>query len=302
MKLSVFTASTPEWTPEQAATELAAQGWDGVEWRIVDQTETATPGFWAGNRATWPFTGIDELVEQIAITTKAAGLDYSGIGGYQVLGDRDAVLTMLRVTARLGARRVRVVMPSTAGPRPYPAVFAEAREELAWVADRAAEYGVQALVELHQGTITASASAALRLIEGCDPEQVGVIHDLGNLVLEGQEDHSSAFQLLGPYLAHVHVKNALWATTDVTRPDGSTRWESRWAPLQGGQASVRDYLAALVAHGYDGWLTVEDFSTERPLAERTAGNLQYLRSLLAELTTPADAPSEGSRSTHRKEK
>jgi sugar phosphate isomerase/epimerase len=283
MRLSVFTASTPEWTPEEAATELAAQGWDGVEWRIVDQAEAATPGFWAGNRATWPFTGIGELVEQIAITTKTAGLDYSGIGGYQVLGDRDAVLTMLRVTARLGARRVRVVMPSTGGPRPYPAVFDEAREELGWVADRAAELGVQALVELHQGTVTASASAALRLVEGCDPEHVGVIHDLGNLVVEGQEDHSSAFQLLGPYLAHVHVKNALWATTGATRPDGSTRWESRWAPLRSGQASVRDYLAELAAHGYDGWVTVEDFSTELPLAERTAGNLQYLRSLLAEL-------------------
>jgi sugar phosphate isomerase/epimerase len=286
MRLSVFTASTPEWTPEEAATQLAGQGWDGVEWRIVDQAETATPGFWAGNRATWPFTGIDGLVEQIASTTKAAGLDYSGIGGYQVLGNRDAVLTMLRVTARLGARRVRVVMPSTDGPRPYPDVFTEARAELAWVADRAAEFGVQALVELHQGTITASASAAIRLVDGCDPNHVGVIHDLGNLVVEGQEDHSSAFQLLGPYLAHVHVKNALWAPTGSTRPDGSSRWGSRWASLRSGQASVRDYLAKLIGHGYDGWLTVEDFSTETPLAERTADNLQYLRSLLAELMSP----------------
>ena len=284
MRLSVFTASTPEWTPEQAATALAGQGWDGIEWRIVDQADKAIPGFWAGNRATWPLTGIDGLVEQIASTTKAAGLDYSGIGGYQVLGNRDAVLTMLRVTARLGAQRVRVVMPSPNGN--YPEVFAEARAELAWVADRAAEYGVQALVELHQGTITASASAALRLVDGCDPNHVGVIHDLGNLVVEGQEDHSSAFQLLGPYLAHVHVKNALWAPTGATRPDGSSVWESRWASLRGGQASVRDYLAKLIGHGYDGWLTVEDFSTETPLAERTADNLQYLRSLLAELVPP----------------
>jgi sugar phosphate isomerase/epimerase len=284
MRLSVFTASTPEWTPEQAATALADQGWDGIEWRIVDQADKAIPGFWAGNRATWPFSGIDGLVEQIASTTKAAGLDYSAIGGYQVLGNRDAVLTMLRVTARLGAQRVRVVMPSADGQ--YPEVFAEARAELAWVADRAAEYGVQALVELHQGTITASASAALRLVDGCDPQHVGVIHDLGNLVVEGQEDHSSAFQLLGPYLAHVHVKNALWAPTGATRPDGSSVWESRWASLRSGQASVRDYLAKLISHGYDGWLTVEDFSTDTPLAERTADNLQYLRSLLAELVTP----------------
>jgi sugar phosphate isomerase/epimerase len=50
---------------------------------------------------------------------------------------------------------------------------------------------------------------------------------------------------------------------------------------------VADYLAKLAGHGYDGWLTVEDFSTETPLAERTADNLQYLRSLLAGLAPPA---------------
>ncbi len=84
----------------------------------------------------------------------------------------------------------------------------------------------------------------------------------------------------------MHVKNALWAPTGSTRPDGSSLWESRWASLRSGQASVRDYLAKLIDHGYDGWLTVEDFSTGTPLAERTADNLQYLRSLLAELMSP----------------
>ena len=50
MKFSVFTASTPDWEPEQAAQLLAAQGWDGIEWRITDQAEALTPGFWTGNR------------------------------------------------------------------------------------------------------------------------------------------------------------------------------------------------------------------------------------------------------------
>jgi sugar phosphate isomerase/epimerase len=44
---------------------------------------------------------------------------------------------------------------------------------------------------------------------------------------------------------------------------------------------VLQYFKALAAFGYDGWVTVEDFSTELPLAERTADNLEYLRSTAA---------------------
>ncbi|WFR67493.1 sugar phosphate isomerase/epimerase [Curtobacterium flaccumfaciens] len=279
MRFSVFTASTPEWTPEQAATTLAQQGWDGIEWRIVDQADNGQPGFWSGNRSTIPFTGVLDRIDEVAALMRRTGLAYSGIGGYQPVGDRDAVLTMLRLTAALGAERVRVVMPATGSDRPYPEVFRATREDLAWVADRAGEFGVQALVEVHQDTITPSASAALRLVDGLDPRHVGVIHDLGNLVVEGFEHLRSGLEMLGPYLAHVHVKNARWAPTGTKRPDGSDDWASEWAPMTTGVAPVAEYLATLTDLGYDGWVTVEDFSTELPLAERTAGNLAYLRSV-----------------------
>jgi sugar phosphate isomerase/epimerase len=36
---------------------------------------------------------------------------------------------------------------------------------------------------------------------------------------------------------------------------------------------------ALASVGYDGWVAVEDFSDTVPLAERTAANLEYLRSI-----------------------
>lgn len=286
MKFSVFTASTPDWTPSQAASTLAEQGWDGIEWRIVDdRTEDGSSGFWAGNRSTWQYTGIADRVGEIARTTEAAGLEYSGIGGYQPVSDRAGVETMLRVTSELGARQVRVTMPWYRRERErtgatYGELFDRTRADLQWAAGRAADLGVKALVELHHMTITPSASAALRLVDGLDPEHVGVIHDLGNLVIEGQEDHLAAFELLGPYLAHAHVKNARWVDTGETRADGSRIWRNEWAPLRDGQAPVSEYLDALRQHGYDGWVTIEDFSTDLPLAERTADNLAYLRSLV----------------------
>lgn len=291
MKFSVFTASTPDWTPAEAAQTLAAQGWDGIEWRIVDdrpapgQTVPADRSFWAGNKSTWQYTGIQDSVGEIARITDQAGLAYSGIGGYQQAADHDDVDTMLRVTSELGARQVRVSMPVYRQVRErtgetYPQLFDRTRADLEWAVSRAAELGVKALVELHHMTITPSASAALRLLDGLDPEHVGVIHDLGNLVIEGQEDHLAAFELLGPYLAHVHVKNARWVDTGDTRADGSSVWQHEWAPLRTGQASVSGYFEDLATFGYDGWVTIEDFSTDLPLQERTADNLAYLRSLV----------------------
>ncbi|MDG4825501.1 TIM barrel protein [Asanoa sp. WMMD1127] len=277
MRFSVFTASTPEWTPAEAARELAAQGWDGVEWRVTDQADAAAPGFWAGNRATWPLTGLESKLPEIAEVTRGAGLDFSAVGAYVPCGDHDDVERVLAATAALGAGRVRITMPKL-GPAPYPELFAAARTDLEWAAGRASAHGVTALVELHHGTVAASASAALRLVDGLDPARVAVIHDVGNLIHEGHEDHRSAFELLGPYLAHVHVKNVAWRPVG-TRPDGSTAWAADWAPLREGQADLGAYFAALRAVGYTGWVTVEDFSTALPLAERTRDNLAYLRTL-----------------------
>ncbi|MEV7604071.1 sugar phosphate isomerase/epimerase family protein [Paenarthrobacter sp. NPDC089322] len=302
MKFSVFTASTPEWTPQEAATELAAQGWHGIEWRVTDQAEAASPGFWSGNKATWPMTGLEGSLPEIARLTSGAGLEYSGLGGYARCDNHDDVERLLAATSALGARQVRVnVLPlgnSTMGGQepsglPYPELFAATREHYEWVAERAAHHGVKALVELHHGTVTASASSALRLLEGLDPRHVGVIHDLGNLLIEGWESPLPALQLLGPYLAHVHVKNARWVPTKNHDPAGGAIWASEWAPLAEGIGNVVTYFKALAEAGYDEWVTVEDFSTDVPLAERTAGNLDFLRraASLAGLTVAGSADS-----------
>jgi sugar phosphate isomerase/epimerase len=278
MKFSVFTVSTPDWSPEEAATILAAQGWDGVEWRVTDQEPADNPGFWAGNRATWPLETLERDLPEIARITREAGLEFSGLGGYVRCDNHDGVERMLAATAALGASRVRVTVPAV-GEMDYRRAFAAARKDFEWVAERAAAHGVKALVELHHRTLTASASAAMRLIDGLEPDHIGVIHDLGNLVIEGQEDHLAAFQLLGGYLAHVHVKNVEWRPRSTPEADGSVRWDNRWATLRTGQADVRAYFDALREFGYDGWVTCEDFSTELPLEERTRDNLAYLRSV-----------------------
>ncbi|MEV6846855.1 sugar phosphate isomerase/epimerase family protein [Actinoplanes sp. NPDC051411] len=277
MKFSVFTASTPDWTPAEAARNLAEQGWDGVEWRVTDQAPADPPGFWAGNRATWPLTGLEENLAEIGRVTREAGLEFSGVGAYVKVGDRPDVVRVLSATAALGAGRVRLTMPAL-GDDTYPALFAQARADLEWAVARAAAHDVKILVELHHRTIVSSASAAVRLVDGLDPAHVGVIHDVGNMVIEGHEDFQAGLEMLGDHLAHVHVKNVAWLA-DGTRPDGSVAWRADWSPLRSGQADLSAYFRALSAVDYDGWVTSEDFSVDLPLPERTRDNLAYLRSL-----------------------
>lgn len=282
MKFSVFTASTPSWTPSVAVETLASQGWDGIEWRLLDQpaSDSGEPGFWAGNLATLPLSTIERDAAGIGSLVRDSGLAISGVAGYAKAAEHDDVDTVLRGTAAMGATQVRVAMPRTDSGEPYPTVFERTRDDLERAIAVATPLGVKVLIELHHETITPSASAARRLLEGLHPAHVGVIHDLGNLVIEGFERHTAAFELLGDYLAHIHVKNARWMTDGNRSASGALVWRHEWAPLRDGQADVGQYLTDLRAFGYDGWVTLEDFSTDLPLDERTRDNLAFLRSLV----------------------
>jgi sugar phosphate isomerase/epimerase len=278
VKFAVFTDSTPEWTPKEAAKILAEQGWQGIEWRITDPVESSRPTFWAGNRATWPLTGLESNLDDIRSVTHAAGLAMPALGGYVTPRQREDAERMLAAAAALDAGQVRFLGVNTEKGQSYREALAAYRGDWEWLEDRARHHGVRALLELHHESLTPSASAARRLVEGLDPRYVGVLHDIGNTVIEGWEEPAHALDLLGEYLAHVHVKNVAFHLSAVEN-DGTLRWEPKWAPLREGRAHLPEFFKALAATGYDGWVTVEDFSVALPLAERTAANLEYLTGL-----------------------
>ena len=102
------------------------------------------------------------------------------------------------------------------------------------------------------------------------------------MVYEGYEAYRLGLEMLGPYLAHVHVKNARWFPKKYL-PDGTLEWHCDAAPLRVGVADLRELIKALDAIGYDAWITLEDFSIEHPLDQRLEENIQYLRNILADV-------------------
>lgn len=135
---------------------------------------------------------------------------------------------------------------------------------------------------MHHATLTPSASAAASFLEGFDTRYVGVIHDAGNMVIEGYEQYRLELEVLGPYLAHVHLKNAQWQT-GATRADGSIVWQSTWAGITKGAVDFGALLRALRAVDYTSWVSFEDFSTEVPLTQRITNNLRYIQHVLHEI-------------------
>ena len=278
MKFSLFTGSCPEWSPEEVATHAAAQGWDGLEWRVADQAESETPGFWAGNRATFRLTGLADNAARVAEIPRAAGLELSGLAPYVPLADHPNAERVLRVAAETGAKRVRFTSPKPADDIAFADQFTKARADLEVLQEIARPLGAQVVIQIHHGNIVSTSSSARRLVEGLDPEFVGIMHDLGNTTIEGREGLVSlkmGLEILGPYLAHVHIKNAVWQQVG-TDEDGAAQWKWAWATLRQGMGDVKAYFRALSAVGYDGWVTLEEFTTELPLFERLADDLDFL--------------------------
>lgn len=275
MKVGVFTVGLPDLTPEEAVREIKDAGYDGVEWRVIrvpEELRSEEPSFWGNNLCT--LAPSEEEARRGRRISEEAGLELPGLGTYVAVGDLEAANEAMRFAVTAGAPQVRVGAGAPDG-RPYQELFAAAREFLAGVEDLARSYGVKALIEIHHRTICPSASLAHRLVSAFDADMVGVILDPGNMAQEGFEDYHIGAEILGPYLAHVHIKNSAFE-----RPAGGGVWEPRWAPLEDGVVDLGQVFEALEHVGYDGWLVMEDFSGVRPSREALRYNLEFVRSLM----------------------
>ena len=114
------------------------------------------------------------------------------------------------------------------------------------------------------------------LVNGFDPKYIGVIYDCGNMVYEGYEPFGMGLDILGEYLAHVHVKNA--AMTIKSRDElGANVWSGDFAPFKEGSMYIPKLFKALKARGYNGFVSVEDFSNESDTDTKLKDNLEFLK-------------------------
>jgi sugar phosphate isomerase/epimerase len=264
MKLSVFTVVTPDLSPEELVDTAKDTGLDGVEWRFKETPEEVKqeePSFWGNNLCTIDPNLAPEQMVRFKELTESRGLEIASVTPYLNALNLEETEHVFSTAKLLGAKMIRVGSAGYNGTESYTELFDKTSKYIKEAERMAKQYGVKGIVETHHKTITPSAGLAHRLVSQCDPDHIGVLFDPGNMVHEGFEDFKMGMELLGPYLAHVHVKNAHWKSSGK-RGDGTLEWNSEWAPMTEGIVNFTEVFNYLKSVGYDGYLGIEDFSKQ----------------------------------------
>lgn len=146
------------------------------------------------------------------------------------------------------------------------------------LADYAASHGVSCCIETHNGSLTYSATDAVRFVRDVDRPNVGILLDFAWVFAAGETDPVSVVELSRPYLMHCHYKD--W---HMSMQQG--RLERDGCLMGDGDLPWRDFLTALREAGYDGLMTDEYEKYWRPdqLPDAREGmkkNLAFVRSIL----------------------
>jgi sugar phosphate isomerase/epimerase len=263
---------------EAAAALAAAQGLDGLE-------VTARPPH------------LDPRAPRSAIRAagrgvRAAGLDVVAYGSY--LGRRDALGEDAHgaaagereagVAAALGTRLLRVWADCVAEDADQG--FARVVATLCAACDAAAAEGVVVVVERHVGSFADTPERIERLLGAVARPNLALNYQVLDLLPQreaaAQPDDA---RRLAPLARYFHLKNTRPAADGAgPMPPGGS--------LSGGVLDYRALLAAAFEAGYAGPLAIEFLSFEpKPVEEKLAADVAFVRGLLAELGRGAPARS-----------
>ena len=241
--------------PDRVLAEMAELGLRG--------TELGAPGFFPDDPAS-----ISELLTR-------HGLEL--VGGFVALvlhepdvrGTIDEARSSARLIAEAGGRMfvaAAVRDPEWSAPGHLDDEgWARLAENLGEIESVVAEYGLTLALHPHAGTLIETAEQVERALEVVE---VGWCLDTGHLTIGGADPVQFA-RAYGDRIVHAHLKDVdarvaadfragRRSLVDATR-------NGLFLPLGQGDARIAEVMDALQAHGYDGWLVLEqDTAIEAP--------------------------------------
>ena len=287
MKFGVFSVSMPEYGIAESVQLLKELGYQGVEWRVAEMPEKEPEGvpfaqrYWAYNKSTLELRDIENEAKKAKALCDEAGLEVFGLTTYLAVGEKEKLLTVFKAANDIGCRQVRaglVPYDPAKADKTYPELVAQLREDLKALEEVRKTNNIKRVLEIHMDAMIASPSAAYRAQEGFDPNYYGLIVEPGNMVNEGFEEYQKSFELLGDYIAHVHIKNGI-LEADGLDEMGACKWKRTWTPLKKGMANLKRIFEVMALMGYDGTVSIEDFSNDEQTKDKLEQNLAYLHQL-----------------------
>lgn len=238
--VSFSTFACPNWSIERIIAKASEFGYDGIEWRGGPQGHVQ-PTMPVAQKALLQKRSMDTGLMAVAVTAYTSFVSH-------LAEERQSNLEELRryvdLAAELDAPYVRTFLGELPDGRKLDSsIYEKISACLNTAADYASSVGVKIAVEPHDDFVRSS--TIVPILSRVHHPALRVIWDIGNAFAAGEE-LKEGFEILKHRIAYVQVK------------DGKGRalnW--RLCPLGEGDVPLAHAFALLLAHGYEGAISVE---------------------------------------------
>lgn len=238
--IAFSTLACPNWSIEKIVAQASAFGYDGIEWRGGPQGHVQ-PTMSAARKADIQKMSMDTGLIAVAVTAYTTFVS-------TLAEERQANLDELRsyvdLAAEMDAPYVRTFLGELPeGTKLDSSIYEKISDCLNTAADHASAVGVKIAVEPHDDFVRSS--SVVPILHRVQHPALRVIWDIGNAFAAG-EDLREGFGLLKNRIAYVQIK------------DGK-KYGEEWqlCPLGDGHVPLAQAFGLLLAHGYEGALSVE---------------------------------------------
>jgi sugar phosphate isomerase/epimerase len=208
-----------------------------------------------------------DLAPLVAII-RARGLEVPMLTTDIVDAETPHAADILGAMAELGVPYYRWGGLRYAAGQPISRQLADMRPRVARLAEWNARFHACAMYHTHSGIDLVGASIwdLHELLEGFDPNAVGVNYDVGHATVEGGVGGwINSFRITGRYLKGVAIKDFRWEKGE------HGDWQPRWTPLGEGMVHFPQFFREISALGFSGPLQLH---FEYPLGGAEAGRTQ----------------------------
>ena len=281
MKLSLTSVMLPRWDLKTTFKKLEKHGYEGIELRCRYNDPNAELSYWGRHLTDVSPDNILDKAAQIRDLSNETGVRVCTLASNFTYDKTEIIEKIFKGARAIDSDNpplIRVGAQHHDRQAPYIPQFLKARVGFADLVEIARDYGVKIIYEIHVGTIAVSASRTIALLENFDPNHIGAIWDVPNMIRVGLEDSKMGLELLGPYLAHVHIGNATPVQTQRDET-GSMKWQWDFSDLREGMADIPQIIQDLKDVGYRGYISLEEFGPGDD-EEKISSQGNYLKSLI----------------------
>ena len=283
MKLCCTSVMLPRWTLDETFDRLAEFDYEAIELRCRynPPDSNVEPSYWGRHLSDVSPDNIVDKAAQIRAAVERSGVRVAALAPNFTYDQTETIVKLFKGALAIDPDNpplIRIGAPRQDRSKPYQSQFLAARSGFANLTELAREYGVKVIYEIHVGTVAVSASRTLELLRDLDPNHIGAIYDVPNMIRVGIEDTRMGLELLGPYLAHCHIGNGVPVPTERDA-DGRMGWQWMFVDLREGVADIPQVIADLKSVGYQGAISLEEFGPDDD-AEKVRGQGAYLRLLM----------------------